>query len=57
MGMVLKGKFELTIAEESRLVRQGDVYLVPSGAEHSVKVLESPSRAVDIFSPPREDYK
>ena len=57
MGMVLEGKLELTIAQESRLLQKGDAYLIPSDMEHSVKVLESQTRALDIFSPPREDYK
>jgi len=57
MGMVLEGEFELSIGDESRLVQEGDVYLVPSGVEHSARVLECQSRALDIFSPPREDYK
>jgi quercetin dioxygenase-like cupin family protein len=56
MGMVLDGEFELTVGEESRLLKAGDGYLVPSGVEHSVKVLAAPTRAMDIFSPPRQDY-
>jgi quercetin dioxygenase-like cupin family protein len=57
MGIVLSGKFELTIGEESRLLEEGDAYLIPSNVEHSVRVLESQACALDIFSPPREDYK
>jgi len=57
MGIVLSGKFELTIGDESRLVQEGDAYLIPSGVEHSIRVLESQARALDIFSPPREDFK
>lgn len=57
MGTVLKGEFELKIADQSRLLHEGDAYLVPSGVEHSVKVMENHARALDIFSPPREDYK
>jgi quercetin dioxygenase-like cupin family protein len=57
MGILLSGKFELTIGEESRLLKEGDAYLIPSNVEHSVRALESPARALDIFSPPREDYK
>ena len=56
MGMVLEGKFEFTIGEEVKLLHKGDSYLVPSGVEHSVKALESKTQALDIFSPPREDY-
>jgi quercetin dioxygenase-like cupin family protein len=57
MGMVLEGKLEFTIGQESKLLQPGDAYLVPSGVEHSVKVIAGPARALDIFSPPREDYK
>ena len=57
MGMVLEGKLEFTIGQESKVLQAGDAYLVPSGVEHSVKVVEGPARALDIFSPPREDYK
>ena len=57
MALVLSGKLEVTIANESRLLKEGDVFLVPSGMEHSVKNLESQTRVLDIFSPPREDFK
>ena len=57
MGVVLSGKCEFTIAEESKLLQEGDVFLVPSGVEHSAKFLESQTRILDIFSPPREDFK
>ncbi len=57
MGVVLSGKCEFTIAEESRLLQEGDAFLVPSGVKHSVKTLESQTRVLDIFSPPREDFK
>jgi quercetin dioxygenase-like cupin family protein len=57
MGVVLEGEFELTIAQDSRLLKKGDAYLIPSGVAHSVRVMKSQSYALDIFSPPREDYK
>lgn len=57
MGMGLEGEFELMIAGEARLIRAGDVYLIPSGVEHSATAVGGPARALDIFSPPREEYK
>ena len=57
MGMVLEGSFELTIDGETRTVSSGDAYLVPSGVLHSVRTGETAARALDIFSPPREDYQ
>lgn len=57
MGMVIEGKFELIIEGESRILNEGDVYLVPSNVKHSARGLEQPAIALDIFSPPREEYK
>ena len=57
MALVLSGRLEVTIAGESRLLEEGDAFLVPSDVEHSVKNLESQTRVLDIFSPPREDLK
>ena len=57
MGMGLEGEFELVIDQEARVIRPGDVYLIPSGVEHSATAVGGPARALDIFSPPREEYK
>ncbi|MBI4200906.1 MAG: cupin domain-containing protein [Chloroflexi bacterium] len=57
MGMVLKGRMTMVIEGESRDLRAGEVYLIPSGVEHSVSRVNVATRVVDIFSPPREDYK
>lgn len=57
MGMVLEGEFELTIAGEAKLVKKGDAYLVPSNVEHKAVASRGKALALDIFSPPREDFK
>lgn len=57
MGMGLEGEFELVIGGEARLIRAGDVYLIPSGVGHSATAVGGPARALDIFSPPRDEYK
>ncbi len=56
LGRVLSGAFHLTIGGETRLLREGDHYAIPSNVEHSVKATDSPSLAMDVWSPPREDY-
>ena len=56
MGMVLEGTFELTIDGESRNIKKGDAYLIPSNVKHSARAFDEPAVALDIFSPPREDY-
>ena len=56
-GMVLEGELEFTIGDETRIVKAGEIFIIPGGVEHSVKVGDTPARALDIFSPVREEYK
>ena len=55
-GMVLEGEFDFTIGGVTTRLRKGDTYIIPGGVPHSVRANEAPSAALDIFSPPREDY-
>ena len=56
-GRVLSGSFKLIVDGEERLLKEGDHYLIPSNIPHSAHGNDSNSLALDIFSPPREDYK
>jgi quercetin dioxygenase-like cupin family protein len=56
-GTVISGEFELTIDGEARWVKPGDTYIIPGGVEHSGRTGDTPARALDIFSPVREDYQ
>jgi quercetin dioxygenase-like cupin family protein len=56
-GIVLEGEFEITIGDETRIVKEGEIFIIPGGVEHSVKVGDKPARALDIFSPVREEYQ
>ncbi len=56
-GMVLEGEFLFEIGNESKVVKAGEYYIIPGGIDHSVQAGNEPSKALDIFSPPREDYK
>lgn len=56
-GTMLEGEFDMTIAGETRRIRAGDSYVIPGGVEHGVVGLDGWALALDIFSPPREEYK
>ncbi len=56
-GMVLEGEFDFTIGGETTRLKKGDFYIIPGDVEHGVVTLDGPASALDIFSPPREDYK
>jgi len=57
MGMFLEGEAEFTIGDETKVVKPGQAYLIPSNVKHKVVTLDKPVFALDIFSPPREEYK
>ncbi|MEE8442626.1 MAG: cupin domain-containing protein [Dehalococcoidia bacterium] len=56
MGMVLEGAITIVVGGESRDLKAGEVFLVPSNVEHIVTTGNVPTRVLDIFSPPREDF-
>ncbi len=57
VGMVLRGEMELTIGGETRMVKVGDVYVVPGGTLHSVRMGTESCQVVEMFAPVREEYK
>ena len=56
-GVVLEGEMDFTIGDETRRLQVGDLYIVPGGVTHGVQVGPQPARALDIFSPVRDEYK
>ena len=57
MGISLEGEIELTIGDETRLVKKGDMYLIPSNVLHGGFTRDERVLVLDVFSPPREVYK
>ena len=55
-GMLLEGRMRFTIGDESRVLEPGAAYIVPPGVPHRAEAVEGPVRALDVFSPIREDY-
>jgi quercetin dioxygenase-like cupin family protein len=58
MGIVLEGKVGLTIGAETREIRKGDIFLIPPATLHGLAfTFDQPAVILDIFSPPREEFK
>lgn len=55
MSYVESGTFSITIANKTQLIRQGDVFYVPSNVWHGA-VCEEAGMLVDVFTPMREDF-
>jgi quercetin dioxygenase-like cupin family protein len=56
-GIMLQGEATFTVGGESRLVKQGEMWIIPGGVEHTVVTGDAPGLALDVFSPVREDYQ
>ncbi len=57
LGVMLEGALELTIGDETRVLRPGDAYTIPPNLPHSAVTREEGCVVLDVFTPPREDYR
>lgn len=53
---VLQGKFELTVAGETRMLEPGTVAVIPPNVPHGGRAITN-CQLLDVFHPEREDYK
>ncbi|HEV2126024.1 MAG TPA: cupin domain-containing protein [Chloroflexota bacterium] len=56
-GFVMEGEATFTVGNETRQLVKGDYYAIPGGVLHRVDVGDSGAVCMDIFSPPREEYR
>ena len=55
-GILLEGKMQLTIGDETRTCEPGELYLIPPNVPHRAVPIDGPATVLDVFSPVREDY-
>jgi quercetin dioxygenase-like cupin family protein len=53
---LIEGEFEMTVAGEVKVLRPGEVAVIPSNVPHSARALTQ-CRIIDAFYPVREDYR
>ena len=56
VGYVVFGRLEMTVGGQTRVLLPGDSYAIPGGVMHSAHALVD-TLAIDVFSPPRNDYR
>jgi quercetin dioxygenase-like cupin family protein len=56
-GTVIEGSIFMTIEGETREMRAGDVYIAPPNSVHGATAGPEGCLVVDVFSPPRDDYR
>ena len=57
LGFVLRGSLKFTIAGETRELRPGDTYVIPSHVLHHVVAGPEGCTVVDVFAPIRADWE
>ncbi len=55
-GYLVSGSITLFIGESGFPMKPGDSWCIPSGEPHRAEI-HADSVALEVFSPPREDYK
>ncbi|MBN1343088.1 MAG: cupin domain-containing protein [Phycisphaerae bacterium] len=56
-GICIEGHFELVVNGQARLVEAGQMYIIPGDTPHAARAVDEPCKTLDIFAPPREEYK
>jgi quercetin dioxygenase-like cupin family protein len=54
---VVKGVVEVTIGNETKWVKQGELFIVPGNTAHSLRADVEPVQILGAFTPVREDLK
>ncbi len=55
-GILLTGRMQLTIGDETRICEAGSLFLIPPNTPHRAVAVDGKAVVLDVFSPVREDY-
>ena len=55
--LIIEGEMEFTLGNETKVLGKGEGATIPPNVEHGGRVLHLPTKAIDAWHPPREDYK
>ena len=56
-GMVLRGSASFRVGDETRELRPGDIWRIPSHTPHTLVAGPEGAEVLDVFSPPRDDWR
>jgi quercetin dioxygenase-like cupin family protein len=57
LGLVVSGSVSFRIGEETRELGPGSTWCIPTNVPHEVHAGPEGAIVVDVFSPPREDWR
>ena len=56
-GILMDGELEMIIGDESKLLKPGDMYIVPGNIEHYATATDKGAKVIDVFAPVRDEFK
>ena len=57
IGMILRGRMELTVGSERRVLHPGDTYVIPGDVPHTAQAGPDGASVADVFTPRRADWE
>jgi quercetin dioxygenase-like cupin family protein len=57
VGILVRGSFRLRVGDETREIKPGGTWRIPADVPHEVHVGPNGALAVEVWSPPREDWE
>ena len=56
VGIMLEGELEFFVGDEHQTLGPGQMWRIPGGVKHRVHAGDKKARALDVFTPVRDDY-
>ena len=53
---LLDGRMHFVVGEETQTMSPGDIAVIPGGVPHGGRTITK-CRVIDVFAPPRDDYR
>jgi unsaturated pyranuronate lyase len=57
LGLVMTGSITFTVGDETRKLGPGGTWRIPGGTPHTADVGPKGAVVIDVFAPPRDDWK
>jgi quercetin dioxygenase-like cupin family protein len=56
ISYLVKGTMKMRVGDETRMMHEGDIAVIPPNVEHEIEIGDAPVFAIDAWHPRREDY-
>src|SRR5215216_2148842 len=57
LGLVIEGSVRFRVGSEERILGPGETWRITSNSRHAVRAGDGGALVMDVFSPPRDDWR